>query len=71
MIRMGVLLKDGLCRRSRPRTYSLNWEESTPPPHDALMLKPFWKRRSRTCGQTDDGVIVHSHEADARTWWNP
>lgn len=61
---MGVLLKDGLRRRSRPRTYSLNWDESTPPPQDALMLKPFWKRRSRTCGQTDVGVIVRGDEAD-------
>lgn len=45
---MGVLVTDRLGRRSRHSTYSLNWEESTPPPQEALMVKPFWKRRSRT-----------------------
>lgn len=48
---MGVLVMDWLGRRSRHRTYSLNWDESTPPPQEALMVKPFWKRRSRTCGK--------------------
>lgn len=48
---MGVLVTDWLGRRSRHRTYSLNWEESTPPPQEALTVKPFWKRRSRTCGK--------------------
>lgn len=37
-----------LRRSSRHNTYSLNWDESTPPPQDAATLKPFWKRRSRT-----------------------
>lgn len=42
-----------LRRSSRHNTYSLNWDESTPPPQDAATLKPFWKRRSRTCRQEE------------------
>lgn len=34
---------------SRHSTYSLNWEESTPPPQDAATLNPFWNNRSSTC----------------------
>lgn len=46
-ILMGVFM-DRLRRSSRHSTYSLNWDESTPPPHDAATLKPFWNSRSRT-----------------------
>jgi hypothetical protein len=45
---MGVLVMDWLRMRSRHMTYSLNWEESTPPPHDPFIVKPFWNNLSST-----------------------
>lgn len=70
LIRIGVLPMDWLCRRSRHRTYSLNWDESTPPPQDALMLKPFWKRRSRTCRrQSHKRCEVKHHMSQLQPQW--
>ena len=54
MIRTGVVTR--VLWSSRHKTYSLNWEESTPPPQDAFTLKPFRNRRSRT--YREDGVTL-------------
>lgn len=34
------------------RMYSLNWEESTPPPHEHVIQKPLCCNRSKTCRRT-------------------
>lgn len=47
-------------RSSRQSTYSLNWEESTPPPQDAATLKPLWNSLSRTCRGKKQGSAVPS-----------
>lgn len=70
LIRIGVLQMDWLCRSSRHRMYSLNWDESTPPPQDALMLKPFWNRRSRTYGQMDSRCVSVSGNLQVRLQWS-
>lgn len=36
-----------LCRK-----YSVNWDESTPPPHEQVIQKPLRWSRSRTCSHT-------------------
>lgn len=61
MIRTGVVTR--VLWSSRHKTYSLNWEESTPPPHDAFTLKPFRNRRSRTCREQGVTVsaLLHTH----------
>lgn len=39
----------GVRRSSRRSTYSLNWDESTPPPQEPTTSKPRCCSRSRTC----------------------
>ena len=51
LIRMRV----GGCRLPRPslrRMYSLNCEESTPPPHEPVIQNPLCCNRSNTCSHT-------------------
>lgn len=35
------------------RMYSLNWDESTPPPHEHVIQKPLCWNRSKTCRRTN------------------
>lgn len=43
-----------LPRISLRRMYSLNWEESTPPPHEPVIQNPLCCNRSNTCSHTQD-----------------
>lgn len=48
-------MRVGGCRLPRPsrrRMYSLNWEESTPPPHEHVIQNPLCCNRSNTCSHT-------------------
>lgn len=42
----------GECRPSLRRMYSLNWEESAPPPQEAVIQKPLCCNRSNTCSHS-------------------
>lgn len=61
LIRMRV----GGCLLPRPslrKMYSLNWEESTPPPHEPVIQNPLCCNRSNTCSHTQTKQKQHKDE---------
>lgn len=58
-------IRVGGCRLPKPslrRMYSLNWEESTPPPHEHVIQNPLCCNRSNTCSHT------HTKQQQTQEW---
>lgn len=50
----------GLLLPSLTRMYSLNWDESAPPPHEHVIRKPLLCKCSRTCSCKHKAKINHT-----------
>lgn len=60
-----IRIRVGGCRLPKPslrRMYSLNWEESTPPPHEHVIQNPLCCNRSNTCSHT------HTKQQQTQEW---
>lgn len=51
----------GLLLPSLTRMYSLNWDESAPPPHEHVIRKPLLCKCSRTCSCKHKAKINDTH----------
>lgn len=52
----------GVRLSSRRRTYSLNWDESTPPPQEPTISNPRCCNRSRTCEDNKTGIYLGARQ---------